>query len=57
MTDISIYKVYGRTDANLKYLATVSGLTYSDVGGILGTAVPPTANTTIESYIFDLPPP
>ncbi len=58
ISGITDYKVYGRTAASLTYLATVTGVTtYTDTGVAAGAGVPPVVNTTVKSYVFDLPEP
>jgi len=56
VSGISLYNIYGRTQNNYYLLAeNEAGLTYSDIGGTLGTTIPPDTNGAIESFLFDLP--
>lgn len=58
VSGVTSYKVYGRTATALKYLGAVTDTTtYTDTGTAAGAASPPTTNTTIKSYLFDLPEP
>lgn len=53
VTGASSYNVYGRSGTTLNLLGNTTGTTFDDTGQGLGSATPPTTNTTAERHYLD----